>query len=102
MKKKEPKGDSPKRAWTEKDFVTSLDKVMKEQETANPPLKRLHAQLDPKFREILNLINQLLLSNETDETVWIEKIVSYKTKALYPLIESLLALKRTKNSQNPL
>ncbi len=97
MKKKEPK-----QAWTEKDFVTSLDKVMKKQETSNPQLKRVHAQLDPTFREILITINQLLLSQETDEKIWIEKIISYKAKALYPLIESLLALKKAKNSQNPI
>lgn len=83
--------------WSEKDFVEDLDTIMKEQELNNPKLKRVHAKLDPSFKETVNLITQLLMNQDEDiENHLVQKILDLGNKALYPLIETVLAFKKLK------
>lgn len=89
--------DELKAEWTNEDFAKSLDWTMKKQELANPALKRLHAKLTPEWQEISQHI-QRVMSAKTgeDETAGIEKIHAYGDRAIYPLIEILLAIKKFK------
>lgn len=81
--------------WKDKDFSESLSWTMKKQELENPKLKRVHAQMEPEWKEVSGLIQQMMKDqDEKCETEIIEKIVSYRDKALYPLLEVLLSLKR--------
>ncbi|MBX7148303.1 hypothetical protein K1X76_04405 [bacterium] len=80
--------------WTNADFAKNLDWTMKSQELSNPGLKRVHAKLEPVWKEITLLISQMMACAEETEDDLIEKIIKHKEKALYPLVESLLALKQ--------
>lgn len=92
MKKKKNRRE---REWTEKDFVDCLDKVMKEQEVEDPKFKRVHAQFEPEWQEVTQLIKKLLIvADEKAETSLVEQIASYKETAIYPLVETLLILKK--------
>lgn len=79
----------------DEEFAESLGWTMKKQELENPGMKRVHAQLEPEWNEIVELIKQMM--NETDEmkeTHWVEKIADYGTLSVYPLIEILLSFKK--------
>lgn len=81
--------------WKDKDFSESLSWTMKKQELENPRLRRVHAQMEPEWKEVSGLIQQMMKDqDESSETEIIEKIVSYREMALYPLLEVLLSLKR--------
>lgn len=96
MKKKK----KSEKKWTEKDFVDSLDKVMKEQEVEDPKFKRVHAQFEPEWQEVTQLIKKLLMAaDEKTETSLVEQIASYKETAIYPLVETLLILKKIRKKE---
>lgn len=85
----------PDKSWTQQDFVDCLDKVMKEQEAEDPKFKRVHAQFEPEWQEITRLIKMLLTAqDEKTENQLVEQIASYKETAIYPLVETLLILKK--------
>lgn len=89
--------DALKAEWTNEDFAKSLDWTMKKQELANPALKRLHAKLTPEWQEISQHIQRVMSAKTNeDETAGIEKIHAYGDRAIYPLIEILLAIKKFK------
>lgn len=81
--------------WTDLDFANSVSWTMKKQELENPSLKRIHARMTPEWDEINSLIKTLLLAgNEEDESQTINHILSHGEKALYPLLEFVLGIKK--------
>lgn len=99
MKKR---GKKPDKKWTEQDFVECLDTVMKQQEMEDPKFKRVHAQFEPEWQEITKLIKMILRTqDEKTETSLVEQIASYKETAIYPLVETLLILKKMRKKDPP-
>lgn len=81
--------------WSPEDFALSLDWTMKKQELADPKFKRLHAKLEPEWKEIADLIGQMMrTTDEKKETELVEQIFFYKERAIYPLVEIILSLKK--------
>lgn len=84
-----------KSEWSDADFSDSLSWTMKKQELENPQVKRIHAQLEPEWKEVFKLIQQLMAAkDEKSETDCVEKIAVCRDKAVYPLIEVLLSFKK--------
>lgn len=98
MKKKKKKSRTPLKnegEWTQSKFVESLTRVMKKQEEDNPRLKRVHARMEPEWGALAALIREMMnATDESQEDELIEKIAAHGKKAVYPLIEMLLAFKK--------
>lgn len=81
--------------WTDEDFANSLSWTMKKQELQNPALKRVHARMTPEWEEVNTLIKKLLLTqSEDEENAALAQIVNHGEKAVYPLLEVVLGLKK--------
>lgn len=82
-----------------KGFITSVSKVMKEQEKSNPDIKHLHSRLSPEWRQVSEMIEKLLLApSEEERQVLRERIVAKGEIATRFLIDFLLE----KKEKNPL
>lgn len=83
-----------KTEWTDKDFAESLAWTMQKQELENPKFKRVHARMEPEWKEITQLIQRMMqVEDEKTEVDLVEQIVAYEDLALYPLIEVILSFK---------
>lgn len=81
--------------WDEKDVADSVGWVMKRQELTNPSIKITHARLTPEWQEVTDKIKLLIAaSSEGDEQKLIEAIRSHETDAIYPLIDTILQIKK--------
>lgn len=81
--------------WSEQDMAESVGWVMQKQELRNPAVKLLHERLSPQFDAVSKKITDLILSpTEEDEYRIIEDIKGFGTDAIYPLIFTLLQIKR--------
>lgn len=90
--------EAKKEKWTEEDFVLHLDLTMKKQEVIDPAFKRYHARHDAECRTIVRLIQKMMVEKtQTKETEIVEEIVACGEKAVYPLVDALLALKQPIN-----
>lgn len=78
--------------WSEKDFVESMDWVMKKQEIENPDIKDIYASLDPEYQHIKQLIAQMLMTEPAERTPLLQKIKSYQAKAVQPLLDILISI----------
>lgn len=78
--------------WTEEQFVSSLDEVMKAQEAANPAISHLHEKLSPEYNQIKQLIAQMLMTDPALRDPLIAKIKAHQDKAVQPLLDILLSL----------
>ncbi len=78
--------------WTEEEFVESLDRVMREQESAHPEIIELHEKLSPEYQQIKQLIAQMLMSEPALRDPLLQKIKSFQGKAVQPLLDILLSL----------
>lgn len=84
--------------WSEEDMALSVAWTMKKMELENPKFKRIHAQSEEEWKEVIEKVKQILSSKtEEEETAHIEDIVSYGEKAIYPLIDFILSFKNLKN-----
>lgn len=91
-----------KETWNDSDFAESLLWTMKRQELANPGLKRVHAQLEPDWKEMVQVIRAMMqIADEKTETELVEKIASFGGRAVYPLIEVLLSFKKLMKGSTP-
>ncbi len=95
MKKKKSKKPRKKKGdWELKDFVTSVDAVMQQQEKSNPAIKQVHAQLSPDWKRVSHHVARLLnLSDETEIEKLREEIVAEGEIATRVLIDFILAIK---------
>lgn len=88
--------------WDDSDFAESLLWTMKRQELANPRLKRVHAQLEPDWRDMVKTIREMMqTTDEKVETDLVEKIASFSGRAVYPLVEVLLSFKKLMKGSTP-
>lgn len=81
--------------WSEKDVVESVGWLMEKQEIENPSLKLLHAKLSPEWKSVADKIETLITcDNEDDEYRIIEEIRAFNAAAIYPLIYTILQIKK--------
>jgi len=78
--------------WDEKDFIESLDWVMKKQEIENPEIKNIYEALSPEYQQIKQLVAQMLMTEPEQRDPLLAKIKSFKEKAVQPLLDILLSL----------
>ena len=78
--------------WSEKEFVESMDWLMKKQEIDNPEIKDLYSTLSPEYQQIKQLVAQMLMTEPELRTPLLQKIKSYQEKAVQPLLDILLSL----------
>ena len=98
LKKSGAKKVLEEKDWTESDFVKHLSSIMKRQELENPELGYVHERLAPEYEAIRTLIENLLhVESDAEETEMIKKIKAHRNKALLPLIDFILQLKKMKN-----
>lgn len=92
--------DKSTKNWTEEDVAESVGYAMKKQEVENPGIKYLHERLTPEWNEIAEKIAHLIsCENEEEEIKLIGEIKSYETAAIYPLIYTLLQIKKGASSR---
>lgn len=81
--------------WHEDDVADSVGWTMEKQELENPALKLLHERLTPEWNNISAKISALITSeSEDDEIRIVEEIRAYGHDAIYPLIFTLLQIKK--------
>ncbi len=78
--------------WSENDFVESMDWVMKKQEIENPEIKDVYSTLDPEYLQIKQLIAQMLMTEPVDRPPLLQKIKSFQSKAVQPLLDILISI----------
>lgn len=78
--------------WSEKEFVDSMDWIMKKQELENPQIKETLETLHPEYQQIKQLIAQMLMMDPVERDPILLKIKSFKEKSVLPLLDILLAL----------
>ena len=87
--------------WEIEDVVESVSWVMEKQELENPALKMVHAQLSPEWNEITEKIVSLIqCEDESTEANIIEEIKAFGEEAIYPLIFTLLQIKKGASDKN--
>jgi vacuolar-type H+-ATPase subunit I/STV1 len=87
--------DDATKDWEIEDMVESVSWVMEKQELDNPSMKMLHAQLTPEGKAVSEKIVALFQSeSEEDENKIAEEIKSFGTDAIYPLISTILQIKK--------
>lgn len=87
--------DEATEEWEAEDIVESVGWVMQKQELENPEIKMIHAQLTPEWKEIMEKIATLIqCDNEEAENKLIEEIRNFGSDAVYPLIHTILQIKR--------
>lgn len=80
--------------WEEEDFAYNLELTMRKQEILDPAYKRIHARLNPEFKNTIDKIKLMLSASSSEiETRYVEEIVGLGNQALYPLIDFLLSFK---------
>ncbi|HBF12725.1 MAG TPA: hypothetical protein DDW49_04955 [Deltaproteobacteria bacterium] len=80
--------------WTEEDFLENLTLTMQKQEMENPSIKRVHARFDEDFKKVTELIKKILIQNDEEAEITLNEIVAYGEKALYPLLDFIVAIKK--------
>ncbi len=78
--------------WSEKEFVESMDWLMKKQEIDNPEIKDIYSSLSPEYQQVKQLIAQMLMTEPELRPPLLQKIKSFKEKAVQPLLDILLSL----------
>ncbi|OGP13748.1 MAG: hypothetical protein A3I75_01990 [Deltaproteobacteria bacterium RIFCSPLOWO2_02_FULL_50_16] len=83
--------------WDEDDFADHLYWTMKKQELENPSLAHTHERLTPEYEAVRKTVTKLLREeSEEMEEKMINQIVEYKEKAVLPLIDFILQIKKIK------
>lgn len=79
---------------SQEEFVDDIFNIMKKQEEENPALKRISARADSSWNEVWRLVQSMIREKDDEkEAALITQIASQGEKAIYPLIEALLAFK---------
>lgn len=94
-KRKAAKGADTKDNGTVADLVGEVWSVMSEQAEKNRSLKMLHARLEPEWNKVSQKINDLLAARNEDALFeCVDDICGYGAKAVRPLIDVLLKLRK--------
>lgn len=81
--------------WDAEDIVESVGWVMEKQELENPEIKITHAKLSPEWNLVTEKIQKLICSGtEAEEFKTIEEISAFGDKAIYPLVDAILQIKK--------
>lgn len=87
--------DKSTKEWCEEDVAESVGYVMDKQEIENPSIKLLHERLTPEWTKVTEKIGRLIISdNEAEESEIIQEIQAFGPSAVYPLIYTLLQIKK--------
>lgn len=88
--------DKATKEWKAKDVADSVGWVMEKQEKENPAIKHLHERLSPEWTQVLEKIRVLIMcDNEDEESKIIEEITAFGEDAVYPLIYTILQIKKS-------
>ena len=86
--------------WEETDVAESVGWLMEKQQIENPSIKLVHETLEPEWKQVMEQIGMLFAApTDEDEERVIAKIKDFGDKALYPLIYTLLQIKKGPESE---
>lgn len=78
----------PNPEWQLEDFVSELDEVMQNQAQNSPALRHIHAQLDPRWKQVeQQALNAILHPDELVRAQAIEKLFLEHELAVRVLVE---------------
>lgn len=82
--------------WKMEDFAEHIDLVMQKQEKEYPPIKQTHAKLTPEWKDVSNLIMQVLAEDDDDAAgPLVEELVGKGEIATRALIDLLRSMKKS-------
>ncbi|PIR25121.1 MAG: hypothetical protein COX62_00890 [Deltaproteobacteria bacterium CG_4_10_14_0_2_um_filter_43_8] len=93
-KKKKQEEDT----WNLHDFVNDVDNTMQQQANESPRLQHVHAKLDPKWKNINELVMKAIATTDDDHfTLLCSDLLKHNDLALRAALEIGRSLYHTKN-----